>query len=66
VHHDATPTAGSPEEADDVLTLRGDVDLGFLYNSATLQQVGANLLTTLIFPGSSIPAAFSFFLWIHA
>lgn len=24
---------GSPEEADDVLTLRGDVDLGFLYNS---------------------------------
>lgn len=26
------------EEADDVLTLPGDVDLGFLYNSDTLQQ----------------------------
>eukprot|EP00438_Fugacium_kawagutii_P012522 Skav208182 [mRNA] locus=scaffold2530:252455:261667:+ [translate_table: standard] len=28
------------EEADDVLTLPGDVDLGFLYNSDTLQRLG--------------------------
>ena len=30
--------SGSDEPADNVLSLRGDVDLGFLYNPATWQQ----------------------------